>query len=413
MNTRIARTLATAGLAAVGMMATTATAGAQDNGDNPFEAAIAAYVAADPKLDPERARYAAAGSDARRKLYDAVARDAKTYAGAWFEPSTGIVHVAATTEEAARNAEQLGGRYGLAVRSQVVKLSEAELERIADELRAGKDPIGAAARGQIGIEVETNHVLAAVPAELVERLQREAGPGVKVVADENLKTDEDVCTTRTNCDDTIRAGNILWRGSSASRVCSVGFTARTAANTRFTYTAGHCSNGNGVTWGNGARSIGPMSASMNFLPVDAAIIQVTNPFYTGHQGGQIYMHTLASRFVPVRGVAPTLGFIVPGETVCLAANFTAPTGGNRCGVVGTRADVFVRGMVRVNGLDACGGDSGGGWYWLPASGNRFAYGIHSRSSTGCNGSDGGSRSWFSAIPVVRSLFTPGLAVETR
>ena len=40
----------------------------------------------------------------------------------------------------------------------------------------------------------------------------------------------------------------------------------------------------------------------------------------------------------------------------------------------------MRGFARVDGLDACGGDSGGGWYWL--SGDiRTAYGIHHGSST--------------------------------
>ena len=56
-------------------------------------------------------------------------------------------------------------------------------------------------------------------------------------------------------------------------------------------------------------------------------------------------------------------------------------------MVGTNSDPAVRGMVRVNGLDACGGDSGGGWYWLTPSGRRIAYGIHSRSNIGCHGSE--------------------------
>jgi streptogrisin C len=70
-------------------------------------------------------------------------------------------------------------------------------------------------------------------------------------------------------------------------------------------------------------------------------------------------------------------------------------------------------MVRVDGLDACPGDSGGGWYWLTSTGRRYAYGIHSRSDTGCHGSGGGSHSWFSALPTVKSTFTPTLNVETR
>jgi len=82
-------------------------------------------------------------------------------------------------------------------------------------------------------------------------------------------------------------------------------------------------------------------------------------------------------------------------------------------VVGTNSDPAVRGMVRVDGLDACPGDSGGGWYWLTPSGRRIAYGIHSRSDVGCHGSGGGSHSWFSALPTVKSTYTPSLNVETR
>jgi hypothetical protein len=112
-------------------------------------------------------------------------------------------------------------------------------------------------------------------------------------------------------------------------------------------------------------------------------------------------------------VAPNLAYIWTGDVVCLAANFTQPNGANLCGVVGSAMDPSVRGMVRVDGLDGCPGDSGGGWYWLTNSGRRIAYGLHSRSDTGCHGDQGGSHSWFSALPLVKVFFTPGLNVELR
>ena len=67
----------------------------------------------------------------------------------------------------------------------------------------------------------------------------------------------------------------------------------------------------------------------------------------------------------------------------------------------------------VNGLDACGGDSGGGWYWSSSTSKRYAYGIHSASDTGCHGDAGGSHSWFTAMPTIKAHFSPGLTVETR
>jgi streptogrisin C len=152
---------------------------------------------------------------------------------------------------------------------------------------------------------------------------------------------------------------------------------------------------------------------VNSGPLDASVISVTNGWFTGDLGGELYNHFTAGKSVPVKGVAPTLSFIWSGDLVCLAANFTQPSGNSFCGVVGTNSDPLKRGMVRVNGFDACPGDSGGAWYWLPSSGNRIAYGLHSRSDDGCHGDQGGSHSWFSALPTIKAQFTPGLTVETR
>jgi len=105
--------------------------------------------------------------------------------------------------------------------------------------------------------------------------------------------------------------------------------------------------------------------------------------------------------------------MVAGETVCLSANYTSPSATNPCGILGSNSDASSRGMARVDGVDACGGDSGGGWYWLSSAGNRYAYGIHSRSDTGCHGDAGGNRSWYSAIATVKSGFQPTLNVEIR
>ena len=200
----------------------------------------------------------------------------------------------------------------------------------------------------------------------------------------------------------------MWRGSLASPTpwCSVGFTGRQTNNARWVLTAGHCSTGNGVMWGTGGQNIGPMYASVNSGSLDVGLIQVTNSWFAYDQGGEIYQTAY------VNGVAPSLSYIWAGDTVCLSANFTNPTGGNFCGVVGTNSDAGVRGMVRVDGLDACGGDSGGGWYWLTSTGRRIAYGLHSRSDTGCHGDAGGTRSWFTALPTAKT-WVPWVNVEYR
>ena len=63
-------------------------------------------------------------------------------------------------------------------------------------------------------------------------------------------------------------------------------------------------------------------------------------------------------------------------------------------------------MVKTTGYDACGGDSGGGWYQLTSDNRRNAYGIHSRSTTGCNATP--AESWFTPVPG----FTGGMTIET-
>ncbi|HVQ93008.1 MAG TPA: hypothetical protein VMU51_18375 [Mycobacteriales bacterium] len=420
--------LGAAGLAALAIAIPAAAAGPDrqrgtDRGPA-LDTAARAYLTVYPQLSAAAARAAAAGQEARKSLYRAL--DAATFGGAWFDPPSGQLHILATTPAAGDRAAAVGARLGLRVRTHPARYSFAALQRQADTLRAGgatsgraaDAELGHAARGQVGIDVAGNRVLVAVPADRLAALRpaaRAARPaGVELIADPGRRTQLDAgCTARTACDWTVRAGAALWTGAPGSNVCSVGFTARDASNQRYVYTAGHCSGGNGITWGTGATAIGPMSNSVQTGALDASIIKVTNAWFGYDAGGEIYNEYAGKRSVALTAVAPTLGFIWAGDAVCLAANFPAPNGPNYCGVVDTASDPAVSGMVRVTGLDGCPGDSGGGWYWLPSSGNRYGYGLHSRSDVGCHGSDGGSHSWFSALPTIKAGFTPTLTVETR
>ena len=351
-------------------------------------------------------------------MYDAAAADSATFGGAWFDPATGTVNVAATTDAAASRGAALGKRYGVNVNAVKVKRSAAALEADAAQLRAGTDELGRAAAGNVGIDVTTNEVVVALPPDRKPALaSKAAARGAKVVTAKQAPAQLDAgCTSRLACDWTLRAGSIMWYGTTTSNQtwCSIGFTARNSSNTRFVYTAGHCSTGNGVNWGIGGQNIGPMNSSLDSGAIDAAVIQVTNSWFTGDTGGEIYVQPGTAGWSPVKGVAPSVGYMVAGETVCLSANYTQPTvAGNSCGVLGTNSDAGQRGMARVDGLDACGGDSGGGWYWVSSSGNRYAYGIHSRSDFGCHGDSGGTRSWYTPIALAKSGFQPSLNVEIR
>lgn len=383
---------------------------AVDRGESADATAIAIQRSF-PSMSLAQAREAARGQQARKDVItELVKANGDGYGGAWFDPPSGVLHLATTDAGTSKLAGNLGRARGVKVATHAVARSFAALEKQADALRAGQGELGRAARGRVGIDVQSNQVTVALSAG--ERVG-EVPDGVQVIEDPQIKTEEDAgCTARNACDFTIRAGATIWAGAAGNNVCSVGFTARNASSQRVVYTAGHCSGGAGQTWGTGTLPIGPMGAAQNAGAVDGAIISVTNSWFTGDIGGEIYFQG-GSFSLPVKGVAPSLGFIVAGETVCLAANYTDPTGPNLCGTVGTNSDAAVRGMVRVDGLDACGGDSGGGWYWLPSSGNRYAYGIHSRSNTGCHGDQGGTTSWFSAVPTVKAAIAPSFDVELR
>jgi streptogrisin C len=414
---RSRKTVATVvGLAAAALATAAGPASAADDArGKQLEAGIEAYQTAYPKISLEAAQQAAKQQDERKELYGVLSKGGEqTFGGATFDPVSGVLKVFATDREVAGVASETGKQLGLNVETSLVERSFADLDRQAAEVRARKDALGSYARSYGGIEVANNRFVVAVsPAQraTVEEAAKEAG--VTLIDRHTPKTEYDAgCTSRSACDWTIRAGSMIWTPSAGNNNCSVGFTARNSANARFTYTAGHCSSG-ATLWGTGNQSIGTLSSSRNSGPVDASIIPVTNPWFKFDSGGEIYNEFFPNRSVAVNAVAPSLSFIWSGDLVCLAANFTSANGPNFCGVVGTNSDSSVRGMVRVDGLDACPGDSGGGWYWLTSTGRRYAYGIHSRSDTGCHGSGGGSHSWFSALPTVKSTFTPSLNVETR
>jgi streptogrisin C len=407
---------AVAGLAAAAM-ATTAAQAAEPAGDGQgtqVQAAMAAYQRVFPKISDEAARAAADGQDARKQLYYELQKG-QAFGGAWFDPPTNVLHIAATDRELLEQAVKSGEELGLRVEPSLVKKSFSELEAEAYAVRRRKDALGKQAGAHTGIDPQLNSVTVAVSDARRAELQPLADEaGVTLVPQQAYRVEQDSgCTSRSACDWTIRAGSMIWPGSAGNNNCSVGFTARTPANRRFTYTAGHCSSGAGVTWGTGLQTIGAMGASINSGALDASIISVDNPWFAFDHGGEIYNEFFPNRSVAVNGVAPTLSYIWSGDVVCLAANFTQPNGFNFCGVVGTNSDSSVRGMVRVDGFDACPGDSGGGWYWLTSTGRRIAYGLHSRSDTGCHGDQRGSHSWFSPLPTIKSLFTPTLTVETR
>ena len=369
------------------------------DGASPLKTAADAYRSAYPQLSAAQAATAAAEQPSRKALYESV--PLSRYGGAWYDAPSNTVHLNATTQAAADAAEARGRELDLRVVTTVVSRTFADLQEQADSLRGG------ALGENVGIDVKTNRVVAAVPAS--QRASLTAPAGVALIDDPGSNSVPDACTSRTACDTSVRAGTVLWRGSQGSNVCSNGFTLRDPnTNIRWATTAGHCSNGALVTWGTSIGTIGPLIASMNSGAVDASAIWISDPAYSGQAGHQIYRHAAFGGTVQVDAAANLLTDMTVGDTVCLSANFTDVTGGNLCGVLGSTSDPGNRGLARVDGMDACGGDSGGGWYGLSGS-TRTAYGFHSRSSSTCHAA--GGTSWFSAWAVVHSALLPGADVE--
>lgn len=382
---------------AVGLLAVPTSAVADDKGPAGDQLSIVAetYQRNYPGLTPEAARTAAAAqASAGEALKAAIARQWKTFGGGSFDPYTASYSLAVTSAESGASLAAVGAGRGVAVRTPLVARSLDQLNAQVTALQTGTGALSRAAGGNVGIDIATNQVVAAVPAGQVAGLKSQAPAGVTVVAAKEMKVELDSCTSRADCDDFLAAGLVIRNGNPGSQVCSLGFTARNAAGQRITLTAGHCSTAVGQTWSNGnstIRVIGTVSGRIDSGNQDVTRIVSTNTFYGNVNSGRIYTSPPANTS-PVTGES----FLLVGDVACLSASFPNPSRfGNPCGTVGSTNDPNRRNMVRIDGYDSCPGDSGGGWYWLPGSGNRWAVALHSRSEEGCNVTP--ARSWASPL----------------
>lgn len=362
-------------------------------GRDPLATIAQAYRHSYPGLTAEQARAAATAQRAGERLKAEIEGRWDTFGGGWFDPYTATYHLAVTTAATAEALARVGRTRGVTVRTPRVARSLDELTDQALALQAGTGALARAANENVGVDVTTNQVVAALPAHRLTDVAGAAPAGVTVVPAEDLDVEPDACTSRADCDDYLAAGLAIRNGNPGQLACSIGFTARhTSDQTRITLTAGHCSF-LGQAWSNGLsnpRLIGFVLELHNSGPVDVSRIRGFSDFYHRNFLGRIASGP--SSTLPVKGQS----FLLTGDVVCLSASFTNPArAGNPCATVANTMDPFNRMLVRINGYDACNGDSGGGWYWLAPSGNRYAAAIHSRSTSGCNASP--ARSWASEL----------------
>ncbi|MBE1465402.1 hypothetical protein [Kibdelosporangium phytohabitans] len=397
--------LAAAGISILGVLATPAAAkvtGAYDTGTDATATIAKAYLTSHPGLTPAKARAAALAQSAGEHLKAEISKQWKTFGGGWFDPYTATYNLAVTSSSTGKALTAVGDSKGVKVNTPLVARSLDQLNAEAEALRNGTSALAKAAARNVGIDVRTNQVVAAIPA--TARRADLSQAGVIVVNGQNTTAQADACTDRANCDNFEAAGLVL-RNGAGQHWCSIGFTARNSANQRITLTAGHCSTGIGEVWSNGTatvRTVGSVSGRIDSGVSDVTRIVSTNTFYGDVNSGRIYIGA-GSSTAPVKGKS----FFLVNDVACLSASFTNPArGGNPCATVTNTSDAGTRGMVRIDGYDACGGDSGGGWYWLASSGNRYAVALHSRSNTGCNVSPG--TSWASPL----NAFYSDLVYET-
>lgn len=383
---------------------------AYDLGDDhdPRVTIAQAYLQSYPRLTEEQAWRAALAQPTAVPIKDALQWHWETFGGGWFDPHTATYHLAVTDPDTAAHLEKLpevGENPAVAVAPFLVERSLDQLERTADSLRYGDGKLAELVGEQVGVDVTSNEVVAAVPEDRYkEALTLPRPDEVRLVVQERLDIELDSCNSRIDCPEYIASGLAIRDESTG---CSGGFTAHNLYfGARVQLTAGHCTEDFGGQWQNGLVApeyIGPVTDKIDEGPADVSriVIHSSSVYHDQDRSGRIAIGP--SSWVPVTDDT----FLLDGDVVCLSANYQDPTrSGNPCGVVQDTSDPNVRGMVRISGYDACNGDSGGGWYWFAGGSERQAAALHSRSLAGCNAE--GALSWASPL----TAFWDGLLYDS-
>jgi hypothetical protein len=315
------------------------------------------------------------------------------YGGAWFDASTGKLHIGVTSASGRDAAEALARRSGLgsAVVETIVDASRSEL--IATQERWSDRLFGLLPPGQVtlGIRPQSNAVHVelgpAVPEAIRDQIERDAGRSkvevsVGVSSVPPLLEREARCgkfeKEKANCDPTIVAGTRIVTGGDA---CTAGpavlLKDRSKETTEtFLLTAGHCirdTGGNGKTWkalikGGGEEKAIGASLEWSVENVDVGVIKIDNPG-AWSQATQIPVipayafWNKAADFEP----DPVIGAHKPtvGKTSCVSGQVS----GSVCGEIleeGVEAKdaegVVTKNLIKVGPLTLAEGDSGGPWF---------------------------------------------------
>jgi streptogrisin C len=377
-----------------------------------YEAQVKAYLKTYPELTRAEAENRVNGQPARAALLERLTtQHATSFGGSWFDARTGVQHlnvVGSATSFTASAADA-----GLRVAVHRVKYALDDLEARADRIRNERTTAGAGRLG-VGIDPVRNRVVVSVTSSAAARAalgSAASDPAVLTEIGTALTVDPDACHSRFNCSAPLRSGVALRRDG--VNTCSVGFTVRGGDGVRWAVTAGHCMGvDDGRIWSHNTVDIGPIGDAWNSENIDVSRIRMTRAPWADASGGWLYNEGNPDSPTALNAAITRNAQVQAGDSVCLQGFNTNAR--HACGVILEAFDDDFRGMTRVD-FDACGGDSGGGWY-SPNGGNRTAIGIHSSSTGGsCHSQDGVS--WFSTIPTLNAFWdrhsATTIRVETR
>lgn len=375
-----------------------------------------------------------------------------SFGGAWFDPSTGRLHIGVTSPAGRQRTEEIAARSGL---SEVV--TETPVDSTWGDLTAAQQTLNRhlsdlLARGQVRTSAmpDTNSVTvelaSTVTASRRAALQREIpGTGVdvavKVASATSLAPRPELrCRKfeagRAHCDKPIAAGVTIKAKNGTT--CTAGPAVilqdlSTAAKSTATYilTAGHCikSGGAGAEWfarnkeeEGGDTLIGKAQEGLwgekgLVDKVDVGVIEVEKPGKWVHENATPVTPGLVqwdnTKEVDPTAVTGTGVVPVKGTNVCVSGQ----TNGKSCGTifapsvtiseeVSPGVFVTVETLAEVEGATTGGGTSGGPWYTEANPGGEVL-GTHVAATVIVEGGMNKNRKWFQPLAVsLSNLATP-------
>lgn len=346
-----------------------------------------------------------------------IADHADTFGGSWYDFRDGVWHLLSTTPATADTMAAQARAAGISARTRIVDYSGKALYARVERIHAGADPVSAVSRAA-GVDIQANRVVVSAARE--RRTVHDPMVTYKDPVRGRAADLAQACTSRRTCGSPLRSGVVIWEGNESNPSCSLGWVARGSDGSRWMYTAGHCFKTANALWGHGVTtsagqdqpigtagkcwyywgSLSDPCSNGTGTAADFGRVQITNSYWLNGGFGWAFsgLSTSTSTGADEVDEALTSRLELEGagsDAVCLNGwhrNYPGTYGdvtmsqteathtyGNSgaCGVVVATSSPDDGAMPVVGGIEACKGDSGGGWAMEISSTMRVAVGIHS------------------------------------